>query len=154
MIEEILIKMIKNIPFFEHIDDSLALELSKEFKLNYIPNWTAIIIEWKPIDKIFILKTWKLEVRKAEWLWSKILWYINPWEIFWEMSFYYKRLPIASVISIQDSEVWEITHHAFEKFLDKYPDVKKRIEDIINERELQNKKDKNDIIDEILTINL
>jgi len=137
-VEEILVKMIKSISLFSWIGDKEALELAKQFKLNYYPKWSLIIREWANPDKIYILKNWKLEARKAHWLSNIVLGEIKPWEIFWEMSFFYGRPAMASVVATEDSDVWEISRDVFKNFLEKYPNVKETAERIMKEREAIN----------------
>jgi CRP-like cAMP-binding protein len=101
-LEEILVKMIKAIPIFSWIKDEEALELARKFKLNYYPKWSLIIREWTYPEKIYILKNGKLEARKAHWLSKIILWEIKPGEIFGEMSFFYNKPTMASVVAVEE----------------------------------------------------
>ncbi len=137
-VEEILIRMIKAIPIFEGIKDDEALELAKNFKLVYYPQWSLIIREGSHPDKIYILKNWKLEARKAHWLSYIVLGEINPGEIFWEMSYFKSQPAMASVLAKVDSDVWEIDRPTFTKFLQKYPHIKEKALEIMLKREAIN----------------
>ncbi len=139
-VQEILIRMIKNIPLFEWISDEEALQLAQKFKLSYYPKGSLIIREGSIPKKIYILKNGRLEARKAHWLSNIKLGEIKPWEIFWEMSFFKNQPAVASVVSSEDSDVWEIDRDAFKSFLDAYPNVKEKALEVMKKREEINKK--------------
>ena len=138
-VEEILKRMIKSIDIFEGISDEEALELAQKFKLNFYPKGSLIIREGTNPDKIYILKNWLLEARKAHWLSSIVLGEIKPGEIFWEMSYFKNQPTVASVVAKQDSDVWEIPRDVFTKFLEKYPKIKEKALQIMEKREEINK---------------
>lgn len=154
-LNEILIRMIKSIDLFNSISDEECIELSKDFSLQYYPRWTIIIREWHKPEKIYILKNGKLEARKSNGLWSVKLWDINPGQIFWEISYLRNKSAMASVISIDDSDVWELSIDHFDKFLKKYPNIMDKVMETLVVREKQNSTrvieapDSDDILDNL-----
>jgi CRP-like cAMP-binding protein len=56
------------------------------------------------------------------------------------MSFFKNQPAVASVVSIEDSDVWEIDRETFAKFLEKYPYIKEKALEIMRKREEINKK--------------
>ena len=137
-VNDILIKMIRSIDLFKDLNDDEVLELAKEFKLEFYPKWSVIIREWTRPEYIYILKNWKLEARKANWLSKEVLGEINTWEIFWEMSYLDWVNAMATVATTEDSDIWQIPISEFDKFLKKYPNIMDKIYSTKNERQKQN----------------
>lgn len=159
-IQEMLIKMLKKSKFFEDLDDERLAEFTKFFKLEMAWKNQSIIIEWHNLENIYVLKKWTLEVKKADGLQSIVLWKIEEWDIFWEMSFLNKKPAMASVVCTSSSaDYWKISRSDFEKFLEKNPEVKTKIWQILAKREKENEKklwwkifnktDKKDNLDDI-----
>ena len=137
-LNEILIRMIKWIDLFNSISDSECIELSKDFILQYYPRWNLIIREWQKLEKIYILKNWRLEARKSNWLWSIKLWEIAKSQIFWEISYLRNRPAMATVICLDDCDVWELSIVNFDRFLKKYPNIMDKVMSTLVQREDQN----------------
>jgi len=139
-IQEMLVKMLKRNKFFENLSDEHILKFSDLFKLWMCTEGTAIIIEWHIPEKIYILKKWTLVAKKANWLNSIVLWEVKEWEVFGEMSFFYKRPAMASIMcSSSIADYWEISRENFELFLKENPGVKTQIADVLIKREKNNK---------------
>ena len=134
-INDILLKMIRWVDLFETIPDNELLELAQKFTLKFYQAWTPIIKEWTRPDKIYILKNWLLEAKKAE----RVLGEINPGEIFWEMSYLRWSNAMASIVASQDSDVWEIMIDDFSNFLWSYPEIMDKVYEKMKERENQNR---------------
>ena len=139
-VQEMLIKMLKRNKFFENIPNEKLLHFSNLFKLGMATKNQAIIIEWHIPDKIYVAKKWEFIAKKANWLNSVVLWKIEEWEVFWEMSYFYKRPAMASVICESDTcAYWEISREDFEKFLKENPEIAQQIADELRKREQENK---------------
>ena len=139
-IQEMLVKMLKRNKFFEKMSDEQILKFSNLFKLWMCSEWTAIIVEWHIPEKIYILKRWSLVAKKANWLNSIVLWEIEEWEVFGEMSFFYKKPAMATVVcKSSTADYWEISRKDFDIFLKENPEVKTHIMDILTKREKNNK---------------
>ena len=138
-VNDILLKMLKSIDIFKDVPDDKLLELSNSSKLEFYQEWSRLIIEWSKPEYIYVLKSWKLEARKANWLSSKVLWTIWDWEIFWEMSYLKWTEAMASVVAIQDSDVRQIPVDAFDSFLKSYPNIMDIIYSTMQKRNDSNK---------------
>jgi len=139
-VQQMLVKMLKRNKFFENMSDEHILKFSDLFRLWMCTEGTAIIVEWHIPENIYILKKWTLVAKKANWLNSIILWEVKEWEVFWEMSFFYKRPAMASIMcSSSTADYWEISRENFELFLKENPEVKTQIADILSKREKHNK---------------
>ena len=139
-VQELLIKMLKRNDFFKHMDDEKLLKFSNLFQLDMASKWDAIIIEWHDTNYIYILKNWVLLAKKANWLNSVVLWQVNEWETFGEMSFFYNKPAMASVVCDSDSaSFWKVSKEDFSKFLDDNPEIKTKIMEILSRREKENK---------------
>ncbi len=139
-IQQMLVKMLKRNKFFENMSDEHILKFSDLFKLWMCSEGKAIIIEWHIPEKIYILKKWTLLAKKANWLNSIALWEVKEWEVFWEMSFFYKKPAMASIICTSSTaDYWEISRGNFELFLKDNPEIKTQIADVLSEREKENK---------------
>ncbi len=139
-IDNLLVKMIKKIPLFSNISDEDAKKFASKFKLNYyFPN-QVIIREGEYPSNIYIVKNWKLEVKKANALWSVVLWYLWPGDIFGEMSYFSWDPAMASVVSVTDVDLWEIPREVFAKFLEKYDYIYKHAWEVYHNRKKENEK--------------
>ena len=153
-VQELLIKMLKWIDFFQWLSDEEILEFASSFKLNFaLPN-SVLIREGTIPDKIYVVKNWKLKVQKADALNIIELWEIKPGEIIWEISFFTQKPAIASVIVSKEwADIWEIDKDKFKEFLLKYKWVKEKIETVMRKRLEENKKKWNWKYDNYQTIN-
>ncbi len=139
-VQQLLIKMLKRNSFFADLCDESLMDFSNLFKLDMCSKWAAIIIEWHQPEYIFILKSWILAAKKANWLNSITLWYINEWEVFGEMSYFYKQPATATVVCESDSATyWKILRKDFDNFLEENPKVKTKIMEVLTRREKENK---------------
>ena len=139
-VQQLLIKMLKRNSFFADLCDENLVNFSNLFKLDMCSKWISIIIEWRYPKYVYILKSWKLVAKKANWLNSITLWYINEWEIFGEMSYFYKQPATATVVCESDSATyWKILKEDFDKFLEENPKVKTKIMEVLTKREKENK---------------
>ena len=139
-VQEMLIKMLKRNKFFENIPDDKLLHFSNLFKLGMATKNQAIIIEGHIPDKIYVAKKGKFIAKKANWLNSIVLWEIEEGEAFWEMSYFYKKPAMASVICESDTcAYWEISREEFDKFLQENPQIAEQIADELRKREQENK---------------
>lgn len=150
-LEEILIKMIKSIDLFQNISDEEALVLSKSFKLEIYSTWTTILKQWSKPEHIYLIRSWKMQVKTKKWNEYIILWELKWWEIFGEMSYFKSSVASADVITLTECDVWEIPISKFTDFLYKNAHIKDDIYAIMQERErnnvskLQNHKPINDL---------
>lgn len=138
-VKDLLIKMIKRIDLLEGINDDEAYELAEDFKLEYYQKGDVIIKQGSQPDSIYILKDGNLEARQANGLKSKTLGKVEDWEIFGEMSCLREKKAMASVVAIEDSDVWEISKTKFKEFLDKYPYIMDKVYEIMQKRDKENK---------------
>jgi len=139
-VQELLIKMLKRNDFFKDMCDESLLKFSNLFKLDMASKGDAVIIENHNPENVYILKTWTLLAKKANWLNSVVLWQVNEWETFGEMSFFYNKPAMASVVCDSDSaSFWKISKEDFKKFLDENPKIKTMIMEVLSKREKNNK---------------
>ena len=139
-VQELLIKMLKRNDFFKDMCDENLLKFSNLFKLDMASKWDAIIIEGHNPEYVYILKNWTLLAKKANWLNSVALWQVNEGETFGEMSFFYNKPAMASVVCESDSaSFWKISKEDFKNFLDENPKIKTMIMEILSKREKENK---------------
>ncbi len=138
-VNEILVRMIKSIDLFKELDDNDCLSLANHFILQYYTRWTVIIREWTRPDKIYILKNWKLEVKKANWMWNIVLGNLNPGDIFGEMSYLKDQNAMATVWVVNDSDIWEIPVSKFDEFLKKNPKIMDIVYNTLKLRENENR---------------
>lgn len=139
-IQEMLVKMLKRSSFFVWLSDEYILKFSNLFKLWLATRWQAIIVEGHVPNSIYVLKKWKLVAKKANWLNSVVLWEVQEWEVFGEMSFFNNTPAMASVVCESDTaDYWEISRADFKSFLDENPEIKTKIAETISKRNTENK---------------
>ena len=137
-VNDLLVKMIKWIELFKDLSDEDILELANNFNLQFYPSWSVIIKEWQKPDSIYILKNWSLEAKKAHGMSSIVLWNVNPWEIFGEMSYLKWWNSMASVVASEDCDVWQISVDDFDKFVKTQPWVMDTIYATMQKRQENN----------------
>lgn len=139
-IQKMLIKMLKNNNFFKDLEEKDISKFTDLFKLEMAGKNENIIIEWHKVEYLYILTKWELIAKKASWLKSIMLWKIKEWDIFWEMSFFYKQPAMATVTCESTSaDFWKISRENFDYFLKENPEIKTKIWDILAKRENENK---------------
>jgi CRP/FNR family transcriptional regulator, cyclic AMP receptor protein len=77
----------------------------------FVPRDTVVIREGEPIEHLFILVEGTLSVRRAD-LGSREIATLHPGEVLGEISLVDGRAPSASVVSVQDSHLFEISRNA------------------------------------------
>jgi len=138
-VQQMLIQMLKRNKFFQNIPDEKLLKFANLFKLGMATQNQAIIIEWHIPDKIYVAKSWKFIAKKANGLKSVVLWEVEEGEVFGEMSYFYKKPAMASVVCESPScAYWEISREDFEKFLQENPEIAQQIADELRKREKEN----------------
>ena len=139
-IQEMLIQMLKRNSFFKTIPDEKLSKFANLFKLWMANQNQAIIVEWHMPEKIYVAKSWKFVAKKAHWLKSIVLWEIEEWEVFGEMSYFYNKPAMASVVCDSHScTYWEISKEDFDAFLKENPEIAQQIADELRKREQENK---------------
>jgi len=139
-IQQMLVKMLKRSSFFLWLSDENILKFSNLFKLWLATKWQAIIVEGHIPNSIYVLKKWKLVAKKANWLNSVVLWSVQEWEVFGEMSFFNNIPAMASVVCESDTaDYWEISRSDFKSFLDENVEIKTKIAETISKRNAENK---------------
>ncbi len=139
-VDDILVKMIKRISLFSNITDEDAKEFATHFKLNFYMPWKTIIRQWEYPKKIYIVKSWKLDVLRANALKNIKLAELGPGDIFGEMSYFTGDPAMASVVSNTEVDLWEIPRDVFAKFLDKYKYIYDHAWEVFKKRQEENKK--------------
>lgn len=139
-IQQMLIQMLQRSSFFKNIPEEKLIKFANLFKLWMAVKWQAIIKEWEKPEKIYIAKNWKFIAKKADGLKSITLWEIKEWEVFGEMSYFYNKPAVASVICESNTcAYWEISRKDFENFLKENPSVAQIIAEELKRREKENK---------------
>lgn len=97
--------------------------------------------EWDEANSMYLLATWKIEIYKNIYWEEAILWEIKAEEILWEMAlFWWQWKRMASARAVEDTKLVTILSFSIEEITRKHPDLMKKIEDIINARESENRK--------------
>ncbi len=138
-VNNLLVRMIKSIDLFSNLTEEEALELAQEFQLWFYSKWSLIIKENTRISDIYILKNWRLEARKSKGVSTLKLGEINSGEIFGEMSYLKGIKTTATVVALENSDIWKISVDKFDKFLKKYEHIYEQIKALMEKREEENK---------------
>lgn len=114
--------------------------LSLFCQLKSLKKWEIIFKEWEEAIAMYILKTWKIEIRKdIDWK-IVVLWNVEAEEILWEMALFWddnKRM--ATAVAIEECELITILSFSIKDLTKKYPLLYEKIKDIINDRIIDNK---------------
>ena len=138
-VQEMLIQMLKRNKFFQNIPEEKLLKFADLFKLGMATQNQAIIVEWHIPNKIYVAKSWRFVAKKANGLKSVVLGEIEEGEVFGEMSYFYKKPAMASVVCESSScAYWEIAVEDFEKFLQENPEIAQQIAEELRKREQEN----------------
>ncbi len=103
--------------------------------------WDILFEEWDDANAMYFLKTWAIQIYKnIDW---KIvnLGQVKAEEILWEMALFWwwegKRMATAE--AIKDSVLITILSFSIKEITEKYPDLMKKIQTVIEERNMNNK---------------
>lgn len=114
--------------------------LSLFCQLKDLEKWEIIFKEWEEAIAMYILKSWRIEIRKdIDWK-SIVLWNVEAEEILWEMALFWddnKRM--ATAVAIEKCELITILSFSIKDLTKKYPLLYEKIKDIINDRIINNK---------------
>ena len=128
--------MFENIKLFFDLSPE-ELKTLKMFcqKRNY-NQWEIIFSKWDDANAMYVLKKWLLQVESDK----KILWYIKPWDIFWEMwIFNQQKIRTATIKVIENSEIIVILDFSINKLWNDHPEILNKIKNIIDKRNQLNK---------------
>lgn len=103
--------------------------------------WEEIFKEWDEANAMYILKEWEVEIYKSNFWKKTIIWRIEAEDILWEMAIFWlnwKRM--ASAIVTKDAVLITILSFSIKELTSKSPEILDKIQNIIEIRNIQNKK--------------
>lgn len=127
--------MFSNIPLLDSLSNHDKKSLEDFVQIRKISKWEILFNEWDPANSLYFVTDWKLEVN-SNW---KILWYINIWDIVWEMSvFWSDNSRSATVKADLDTTLLVIMWFSIKEIWSSNPVLLEKLEKIINERKIKN----------------
>lgn len=123
---------------------NLTLEEKNNLELfcqeKYLNAWDTLFHEWDEANAMYILATGEIEVSKLLDSKRVRLWDVSAEEIIWEMALFGKnKRRMATAIAKRDSILITILDFSIKELTHKYPDLLSKIQDIIEERTINNK---------------
>lgn len=120
-------------------DEKSSLELFCQEK--NLSSWETLFLEWDEANAMYFLAKWKIEVYRNLWEEEELIWDIEPEEILWEMAiFWWWSKRMASARAVEDTYLITILSFSIKEITQNHPELMKKIEDIIKERQIENKK--------------
>ncbi len=128
------------IKLLDDLNETDKDNLSLFCQIKSLKKWEIIFKEWEEAIAMYILKTWKIEIKKdIDWK-DIVLWNVEAEEILWEMALFWddnKRM--ATAVAIEECELITILSFSIKDLTKKYPLLFEKIKDIINDRIIDNK---------------
>lgn len=124
-------------PLSDEEKNNLSLFCQEKF----LNKWDILFNEWDDASAMYILETWKMEIRKNIWGKNTLLWEIKPEEVLWEMALFWEQWTrMATAKALEDSVLLVILTFSIKKLTFKHPELLEKIQKIIKDREIINKK--------------
>ncbi len=95
---------------------------------------------------MYFLKSWKINIFTKVGIDDVLLWEVDAEEVLWEMALFWKtKKRMATAIAQNNCELITILSFSIKDLTKKYPDLLEKIKNIIERRNLSNKKIVKDI---------
>ncbi len=130
------LEQLKNIPLFSFVSDEDLELIAEKLELRSFPANTQLIEEGDPGDCLYLIKTGRVKVfAKHEDLKQEIiLSYLDAGDHFGEMSLISGEPRSASVVSVTDIEVWELSRSVFDSLIMNNPNITLTLTHLLTQR--------------------
>lgn len=132
--------ILDGIELLNELDSTDKENLSLFCQYRTLEKWEVIFKEGEEAVAMYILKKWRIEIRKEINRKDVILWNVEAEEVLWEMALFWddnKRM--ATAVALVECELITILSFSIKDLTKKYPILYKKIKDIINNRIISNK---------------
>ena len=131
------------IKLFESLSQLELDNLSIFCQERFLKAWEILFNEWDEAIALYILKNWRLKAYKDRSDWKKILWFIESWEMVWEMAIFDSvnltlKNRMASVVAEDNSVLLVIMNYSIVELSEKYNYIYEKIIKIIQQRKQMN----------------
>ena len=128
-----------NIPLFMTLSQQDQENLSDFCQIQHLSSGQSLFWEGDEAQALYVIGSWNFWVYKEQWGEKKLIANLWFWDIVGEMSFFW-RPPVrnASVIAHAESTVITLLHYSLSQILEKYPNIHRSLQQIIEERSQQN----------------
>jgi len=123
--------------FTQEERDNLSLFCQEK----YIKVWDILFEENEYANSMYLLVKWRVQIYQMDWIAKKVLWEIVAEEILWEMAILWgseKRM--AAARALEDSTFIVMLSFSIKELLNKHPEIKEKIEEIVKQRQEENRK--------------
>jgi len=123
--------------FTQEERDNLSLFCQEK----YIQKWDIIFEENEYANSMYLLVKWRVQIYQMDWIAKKVLWEIVAEEFLWEMAILWEsEKRMAAARALEDSTLIVILSFSIKELLNKHPELKEKIEQIIKQRREENRK--------------
>ena len=102
--------------------------------------WEVLFNEWDDANSMYFLETWAIEIfKEIDWE-SIVIWKVDAEEILWEMALFgwqWKRMATAK--AVEQTRLITILSFSIKEITEKYPELMKKIQEVIEIRSMSNK---------------
>lgn len=130
----------ENIGIFSSMSLIDKTNLSDFCQLQNLKAGEVLFYEWDEPQAIYLILSGKLQVQKLTQGVNKDVAFLEAGNLVGEMAFFdippYRS---ATVTAVEDTQLVVMLQFSIQQMLEKYPDLYKRVSNIIQERRLQNK---------------
>ncbi|EKD66436.1 MAG: hypothetical protein ACD_49C00042G0009 [uncultured bacterium (gcode 4)] len=136
--------MFEWISIFDSLTSSELTNLSMFCQERFLKEWEILFNEWDDAVAMYILKSGKLKVYRDRSDWEKVLWFVESWDMVWEMAVFeaidgnIPKKRIASVKAVQNSFLIVIMNYSILELSKKNSWIYWKIVKIIEERKQKN----------------
>lgn len=102
--------------------------------------WDILFHEWEDANSMYFLKRWSIEIYKETDGKKVKIWKVDAEEILWEMALFgWTGKRMATAEAIVNTQLITILSFSIKELTEKYPNLMIKIQNVIEERNMNNK---------------
>lgn len=119
---------------FDGLKEAQVSEILRNAKVNNVPAGTVLMTEGETVDKLYVLRSGEVEVRKNVNGKEAVLGTISPGDFFGEPTNTQKRKSSVSIVSTEDCIVMSFGKAAAAAMMEKYPRICQNVATVLSSR--------------------
>lgn len=132
---------IDNLEILSDLTNKEKEQLSLFSQEKVLKKWEVLFSEWDEWMALYFLKSWKIAIFKNKKWEDILLWEVEAEEVIWEMAIFWEtNKRMATAIAIENCELVTVLNFSIKEITKKYPKLLEKIQSIIEERTVNNKK--------------
>lgn len=132
---------INNLEILSELTQKEKEQLSFFSQEKVLKKWEILFNEWDEWIALYFLKSWKIAILKNKKGEDILLWEVVAEEVIWEMALFWESIKrMATAVVVENCELITILNFSIKELTNKHPKLLEKIQNIIEERTIKNKK--------------